>query len=63
MYYGGYSPETIVGLLGYNMQLAYFFTIAAFMVLCGASIIYRSVSPGNNNLNLNLNPTIVTLKP
>ncbi|XP_067354176.1 transmembrane channel-like protein 5 isoform X2 [Channa argus] len=35
MYYGGYSNETIVGQVRYNMQLAYFFTIAAYMVLCG----------------------------
>ncbi|CAL8330196.1 unnamed protein product [Lota lota] len=44
MYYGAYSPETIMGLLDYNMQLAYFFTIAAYMGLCGASIIYSMAS-------------------
>lgn len=43
MYYGGYSNETIPGLLEYNMQLAYFFTIAVYMVLCGLALIFRSV--------------------
>ncbi|XP_077380666.1 transmembrane channel-like protein 5 [Festucalex cinctus] len=39
MYYGGYSNETLVGLVEYNMQLAYFFTIAIYMVLCGIALI------------------------
>lgn len=43
MYYGGYSNETLVGLVEYNMQLAYFFTIAVYMVLCGIVLIFRSV--------------------
>uniref|UniRef100_A0A3Q4I243 Transmembrane channel-like protein n=1 Tax=Neolamprologus brichardi TaxID=32507 RepID=A0A3Q4I243_NEOBR len=37
MYYGSYSNESLVG---YNMQLAYFFTIAVYMVLCGISLIF-----------------------
>ncbi|KAJ8001817.1 hypothetical protein DPEC_G00173360 [Dallia pectoralis] len=42
MYYGGYSNETrgSEGRPRYNMQLAYFFTIAAYMVLCGAALVY-----------------------
>ncbi|KAK6300607.1 hypothetical protein J4Q44_G00287050 [Coregonus suidteri] len=50
MYYGGYSNETqgTEGWSEYNMQLAYFFTIAAYMVLCGAALIYRSVSLTQN---------------
>lgn len=43
LYYGGYSNETLVGLVEYNMQLAYFFTIAVYMVLCGVALILRSV--------------------
>lgn len=42
MYYGVYSNETLVGLVKYNMQLAYFFTIAVYMVLCGLTLIFRS---------------------
>uniref|UniRef100_I3KRK2 Transmembrane channel-like protein n=1 Tax=Oreochromis niloticus TaxID=8128 RepID=I3KRK2_ORENI len=46
MYYGSYSNETLVD---YNMQLAYFFTIAVYMVLCGISLIYSmSVNFKNN---------------
>lgn len=55
MYYGGYSNGTLVGPVEYNMQLAYFFTIAVYMVLCGIALIFRSVrlsasswSSGNN---------------
>ncbi|CAB1344573.1 unnamed protein product [Coregonus sp. 'balchen'] len=46
MYYGGYSNETqgTEGWSEYNMQLAYFFTIAAYMVLCGAALIYSMAS-------------------
>ncbi|XP_056228090.1 transmembrane channel-like protein 5 [Seriola aureovittata] len=40
MYYGGYSNETLMGLVEYNMQLAYFFTIAVYMVLCGLALIF-----------------------
>ncbi|XP_029910927.1 transmembrane channel-like protein 5 [Myripristis murdjan] len=49
MYYGGYSNETIKGLLDYNMQLSYFFTIAAYMVLCGFSLIYSMASSFKRN--------------
>uniref|UniRef100_A0A665THQ9 Transmembrane channel-like protein n=1 Tax=Echeneis naucrates TaxID=173247 RepID=A0A665THQ9_ECHNA len=40
MYYGGYSNETLSGLVDYDMQLAYFFTIAVYMVLCGFALIF-----------------------
>lgn len=43
MYYGGYSNETLDSLVEYDMQLAYFFTIAVYMVLCGIALIFRSV--------------------
>ena len=45
LYYGAYSPDSLAGLLRYNIRLAYFFTISAYMVLCGAAIIYKSVHP------------------
>ncbi len=41
LFYGGYNGEVIVSQPAYNMQLAYFFTIAAYLVLCGVSLIYR----------------------
>lgn len=41
MYYGSYSNETLPGLVDYDMQLAYFFTISAYMVLCGIVLIFR----------------------
>lgn len=42
MYYGSYSNETVgVGVGGYDMQLAYFFTISVYMVLCGIALIFR----------------------
>uniref|UniRef100_A0A674C7J4 Transmembrane channel-like protein n=1 Tax=Salmo trutta TaxID=8032 RepID=A0A674C7J4_SALTR len=46
MYYGGYSNKTqgTGGWPEYNMQLAYFFTITAYMVLCGAALIYSMAS-------------------
>ncbi|XP_045563260.1 transmembrane channel-like protein 5 [Salmo salar] len=46
MYYGGYSNKTqgTGGWPEYNMQLAYFLTIAAYMVLCGAALIYSMAS-------------------
>ncbi|XP_034755309.1 transmembrane channel-like protein 5 isoform X1 [Etheostoma cragini] len=49
MYYGGYSNETMVGLLEYNMQLAYFFTIAIYMVLCGIALIFSMASSFKKN--------------
>lgn len=41
MYYGSYSNEILAGPAGYNMQLAYFFTISVYMVLCGLALIFR----------------------
>lgn len=41
MYYGSYSNETLVGLGEYDMQLAYFFTISVYMVLCGIALIFK----------------------
>ncbi|KAM8879965.1 transmembrane channel-like protein 5 isoform 3-T3 [Spinachia spinachia] len=41
MYYGGYSNATLHGLGEYNMQLAYFFTISVYMVLCGIALIFN----------------------
>uniref|UniRef100_A0A4W6C0C4 Transmembrane channel-like protein n=1 Tax=Lates calcarifer TaxID=8187 RepID=A0A4W6C0C4_LATCA len=49
MYYGGYSNETLVGLVEYNMQLAYFFTIAVYMVLCGIVLIFSMASSFKTN--------------
>uniref|UniRef100_A0A3P9BRD7 Transmembrane channel-like protein n=1 Tax=Maylandia zebra TaxID=106582 RepID=A0A3P9BRD7_9CICH len=46
MYYGSYSNESLVG---YNMQLAYFFTIAVYMVLCGISLIFSMAVNFKNN--------------
>nr|XP_054599942.1 transmembrane channel-like protein 5 isoform X2 [Nothobranchius furzeri] len=49
MYYGGYSNETLHGLVDYNMQLAYFFTIAVYMVLCGIVLIFSMASSFKKN--------------
>ncbi|XP_053274788.1 transmembrane channel-like protein 5 [Pleuronectes platessa] len=49
MYYGGYSNETHVGLVEYNMQLAYFFTITVYMVLCGIALIFSMASSFRTN--------------
>ncbi|XP_041790087.1 transmembrane channel-like protein 5 [Chelmon rostratus] len=49
MYYGGYSNETLVGLVEYNMQLAYFFTIALYMVLCGIALIFSMANSFKKN--------------
>ncbi|TNN63979.1 Transmembrane channel-like protein 5 [Liparis tanakae] len=49
MYYGGYSNETLHGLMDYNMQLAYFFTIAVYMVLCGVTLIFSMDSSFKKN--------------
>uniref|UniRef100_A0A8D3A2M9 Transmembrane channel-like protein n=1 Tax=Scophthalmus maximus TaxID=52904 RepID=A0A8D3A2M9_SCOMX len=49
MYYGSYSNETLVGLVEYNMQLAYFFTIAVYMVLCGIALILSMASSFKTN--------------
>ncbi|KAM6971884.1 transmembrane channel-like protein 5 [Aplochiton taeniatus] len=49
LYYGGYSNATITTEPKYNLQLAYFFTIAAYMVLCGGSLIYSMASSFKKN--------------
>ncbi|KAI4833312.1 hypothetical protein KUCAC02_016220 [Chaenocephalus aceratus] len=49
MYYGGYSNETKLHLVEYNMQLAYFFTIAVYMVLCGIALIFSMASSFKTN--------------
>ncbi|CAK6962881.1 transmembrane channel-like protein 5 [Scomber scombrus] len=49
MYYGGYSNETLEGLVDYNMQLSYFFTIAVYMVLCGIALIFSMASSFRKN--------------
>ncbi|KAA8595221.1 hypothetical protein FQN60_012356 [Etheostoma spectabile] len=49
MYYGGYSNETLVDPVEYNMQLAYFFTIAIYMVLCGLALIFSMASSFKKN--------------
>uniref|UniRef100_A0A8C5HHA7 Transmembrane channel-like protein n=1 Tax=Gouania willdenowi TaxID=441366 RepID=A0A8C5HHA7_GOUWI len=49
MYYGGYSNETLVGLVDYNMQLAYFFTITVYMVLCGIALIFSMAKSFKKN--------------
>lgn len=49
MYYGGYSNATIVGQVEYDMQLAYFFTIAVYMVLCGIALIFSMASSFRQN--------------
>nr|XP_057919670.1 transmembrane channel-like protein 5 [Doryrhamphus excisus]XP_057919750.1 transmembrane channel-like protein 5 [Doryrhamphus excisus] len=49
MYYGGYSNETLVDPVEYNMQLAYFFTIAVYMVLCGIALIFSMAKSFKTN--------------
>ncbi|XP_070841402.1 transmembrane channel-like protein 5 [Chaetodon trifascialis] len=49
MYYGGYSNETLKGLVEYNMQLSYFFTIAVYMVLCGIALIFSMATSFKKN--------------
>ncbi|XP_030208137.1 transmembrane channel-like protein 5 [Gadus morhua] len=44
LYYGAYRADSSTGLVHYNIQLAYFFTIAAYMVLCGAAVLYSMAS-------------------
>lgn len=46
MYYGSYSNETLAGAVDYDMQLAYFFTISVYMVLCGLVLLFRWVFQG-----------------
>ncbi|KAM4750283.1 transmembrane channel-like protein 5 [Anableps anableps] len=52
MYYGSYSNETLSGLVDYDMQLAYFFTIAVYMVLCGLVLIFSMASSFRKNYAL-----------
>ncbi|XP_061844244.1 transmembrane channel-like protein 5 isoform X2 [Nerophis lumbriciformis] len=52
MYYGGYSNKTLVDPVEYNMQLAYFFTIAIYMVLCGIALIFSMANSFQANYML-----------
>nr|XP_023680954.1 transmembrane channel-like protein 5 isoform X3 [Paramormyrops kingsleyae] len=52
MYYGGYINGTKDSDFKYNMQLAYFFTIAAYLVLCGVSLIYSMARSFRRNFVL-----------
>ncbi|XP_041641782.1 transmembrane channel-like protein 5 [Cheilinus undulatus] len=49
MYYGSYSNRTLGRHVEYNMQLAYFFTIAVYMVLCGLALIFSMASTFKRN--------------
>ncbi|XP_076840059.1 transmembrane channel-like protein 5 isoform X2 [Brachyhypopomus gauderio] len=51
-FYGGYNGEVIVTTPPYNMQLAYFFTIAAYLVFCGLSLIYSMARSFQRNFTL-----------
>ncbi|XP_073697374.1 transmembrane channel-like protein 5 [Garra rufa] len=56
LYYGGYNGGVIVSKPVYNMQLAYFFTIAAYLVLCGVSLIYSMSRSFQKNFVLETGP-------
>ncbi|KAA0705803.1 Transmembrane channel-like protein 5 [Triplophysa tibetana] len=56
LFYGGYNGEVIVSEPPYNMQLAYFFTIAAYLVLCGVSLIYSMSRSFQKNFVLESGP-------
>ncbi|KAG1967739.1 transmembrane channel-like protein [Pimephales promelas] len=56
LFYGGYNGEVIESTPNYNMQLAYFFTIAAYLVLCGVSLIYSMSRSFQNNFVLETGP-------
>ncbi|KAI7803952.1 putative transmembrane channel-like protein 5 [Triplophysa rosa] len=56
LFYGGYNGEVIVSKPPYNMQLAYFFTIAAYLVLCGVSLIYSMSRSFQKNFVLESGP-------
>ncbi|XP_048058586.1 transmembrane channel-like protein 5 [Megalobrama amblycephala] len=56
LFYGGYNGEVIVSTPAYNMQLAYFFTIAAYLVLCGVSLLYSMSRSFQNNFVLETGP-------
>nr|XP_046260838.1 transmembrane channel-like protein 5 [Scatophagus argus]XP_046260846.1 transmembrane channel-like protein 5 [Scatophagus argus]XP_046260854.1 transmembrane channel-like protein 5 [Scatophagus argus] len=49
MYYGAYSNGTLMDLAEYDIQLAYFFTIAIYMVLCGAALIFSMANSFKKN--------------
>ncbi|MFT7812141.1 transmembrane channel-like protein 5 [Arapaima gigas] len=52
MYYGAYNSGTIGKNLQYNTQLAYFFTLAAYLVLCTVLLIYSMVRSFQKNFVL-----------
>lgn len=56
LFYGGYNGEVIVSTPAYNMQLAYFFTIAAYLVLCGVALIYSMSRSFQKNFVLETGP-------
>ncbi|XP_049323755.1 transmembrane channel-like protein 5 isoform X2 [Astyanax mexicanus] len=56
-FYGGYDGSVIETQPSYNMQLAYFFTIAAYLMLCGISLIYSMASSFQKNFVLTAGPT------
>ncbi|XP_016401127.1 transmembrane channel-like protein 5 [Sinocyclocheilus rhinocerous] len=56
LFYGGYNGEVIVSKPAYNMQLAYFFTVAAYLVLCGVSLIYSMSRSFQKNFVLETGP-------
>ncbi|XP_072548999.1 transmembrane channel-like protein 5 isoform X2 [Salminus brasiliensis] len=56
-FYGGYDGSAIETQPFYNMQLAYFFTIAAYLVLCGISLIYSMARSFRSNFVLMSDPT------
>uniref|UniRef100_A0AAR2IV85 Transmembrane channel-like protein n=1 Tax=Pygocentrus nattereri TaxID=42514 RepID=A0AAR2IV85_PYGNA len=56
LFYGGYNGEVIKTQPSYNMQLAYLFTIAAYLVLCGVSLIYSMARSFQRNFVLVAGP-------
>ncbi|KAG9337623.1 hypothetical protein JZ751_028380 [Albula glossodonta] len=52
LYYGGYSDEKIGEHSEYDMQLAYFFTISAYLVMCGVCLIYSMARSFQRNFVL-----------
>uniref|UniRef100_H2MDF0 Transmembrane channel-like protein n=1 Tax=Oryzias latipes TaxID=8090 RepID=H2MDF0_ORYLA len=52
MYYGAYSNETLRHGVEYNLQLAYFFTIVVYMVLCGIALTFSMASSFKKNFVL-----------
>ncbi|KAM9314790.1 transmembrane channel-like protein 5 [Pholidichthys leucotaenia] len=51
MYYGAYSNGTVGGV-EYDLKLAYFFTIAVYMILCLIILIFSMASSFQNNFVL-----------